>query len=80
MSIKLTRRQFAASAAGAALVAGSAPFNIVKAQTGKLKHADDRHSERRQHGERRQAARDTLRQAPPHHRVDDEAEEREQGN
>jgi branched-chain amino acid transport system substrate-binding protein len=37
MSIKLTRRQFAASAAGAALVAGTAPFNIVKAQGAKLK-------------------------------------------
>lgn len=38
MTFKLTRRQFAAgSAAGAALLAGSAPFNIVRAQTGPLK-------------------------------------------
>lgn len=38
MTTKITRRQFAAgTAAGAALLAGSAPFNIVRAQSGPLK-------------------------------------------
>lgn len=37
MSVKFTRRQFTATAAGAALVAGTTPFNIVKAQSNTLK-------------------------------------------
>lgn len=37
MSVKITRRKFTATAAGAALVAGTAPFNIVKAQSNTLK-------------------------------------------
>src|SRR5688572_25430402 len=37
MSVKITRRQFTATAAGAALMAGTAPFSIGRAQSSTLK-------------------------------------------
>src|SRR5262249_12636257 len=45
-----------------------------------LPHDRDRHRERRQHDERREAAGDGLRQAAAHRRGDGEAEQREERN